>query len=70
VEIPRQAYVLIGKPVDEAESVDFVPSIFSYNQHQHKSEAQSRERRNRIDRRRLVVEVSEADKENKRQAEE
>jgi hypothetical protein len=59
-----------GKPVDEAESVDFVPSIFSYNQHQHKSEAQSRERRNRIDRRRLLVEVSEADKENKRQAEE
>ena len=64
----RQSYFLLGKPVDQSENVDYVPSVFSYNQQQHRSSAQ-RERRNRIDRRRMLLEVAAVDKENERQAE-
>ena len=41
-EITRQ-YCCSGKPVEEPESVDYVPSIISYNQHRRDNEAQRRE---------------------------
>ena len=65
-----QVYFLLGKPAENCENVDYVPTLFTYNQHWNKSEAQSRERKSRIDRRRQLAEVAEIDKENERQAEE
>ena len=62
-EITRQ-YCCSGKPVEEPESVDYVPSIFSYNQHRRDNEAGRREqRRSRADRRRQILEIAEAEKE-------
>ena len=68
-EITRQ-YCCSGKPVEEPESVDYVPSIFSYNQHRRDNEARRREqRRSRADRRRQILEIAEAEKENEMLAE-
>ena len=69
-EITRQ-YCCSGKPVEEPESVNYVPSIFSYNQHRRDKEAGRREqRRSRADRRRQILEIAEAEKENEMLAEE
>ena len=63
-----QRFCYLGKPVDKCESVDYVPSVFRYNQKRHESEARSREqRRDRVDRRRQTVETAEAEKESERQ---
>ena len=68
-EITRE-YCCSGKPVEEPESVDYVPSIFSYNQHRRDNEAGRREqRRSRTDRRRQILEIAETEKENEMLAE-
>ena len=56
-------YFLLGKPADDTKDIDYVPTLFAYK-HRNNSEAQRNERRSRIDRRRLLVEAAELDKEN------
>ena len=58
-------YFLLGKPTDDCEDIDYIPTLFA---HSKKDEKQSKERQTRLDRRRQVAEDAERNKENQRKA--
>ena len=58
-------YFLLGKPTDDCEDIDYIPTLFA---HSKKDGKQSKERQTRLDRRRQVAEDAERNKENQRKA--
>ena len=58
----------IGKPVDNEEHVDYVPTLFKYTRQPLSSIKRREERQNRIDKRRQVAEAAESEKENQENA--